>query len=117
VYAETLRLYRALKLDRPRIRLVGVKAENLRPTGQATQLALDFSGGSAGPAAPARTADRAIDALVAKFGASVVRPTSLLSPRVVPSAGGLNRAKPQAENSPDPHQITNRRNLPGNPST
>ncbi|MCW2541334.1 MAG: DNA-directed polymerase [Frankiales bacterium] len=44
IYAEALALYRSLKLDQPRVRLVGVKAENLRPAGEATQLALDLTG-------------------------------------------------------------------------
>jgi DNA polymerase-4 len=96
VYAEALALYRALRLDQPRIRLVGVKAENLRPAGEATQLALDLTGNDRrslpGP-------DRAIDALVARFGEDVVRPASLLR-RAVPSAGGLNRATSRPENSP-----------------
>ncbi len=55
VYAEALALYRALRLDQPRIRLVGVKLENLRDADEATQLALDFdeSTGSGVPGQPA----------------------------------------------------------------
>jgi DNA polymerase-4 len=44
IYAEALALYRSLKLDQPRVRLVGVKAENLRLADEATQLALDLTG-------------------------------------------------------------------------
>ena len=78
VYAEALALYRALALDRPRIRLVGVKVENLRPVDEATQLAFDLSGEAERPAS---AADRAVDALAARFGESVVRPASLLQIR------------------------------------
>ncbi|MCW2522240.1 MAG: polymerase, partial [Frankiales bacterium] len=59
IYAATLQLYRALDLDQPRIRLVGVKAENLRAADEPTQLAFDLpepgSGRRAG-AAPAGAA-------------------------------------------------------------
>jgi DNA polymerase-4 len=42
VHAAAVELYRSLRLDQPRIRLVGVKAENLRALGQvAEQLTLD----------------------------------------------------------------------------
>ena len=77
VYAEAVQLYRALALDRPRIRLVGVKAENLRPAGEATQLALDLFGDQPAGRAPARPTGP-IDALTARFGEAVVRPASLL---------------------------------------
>jgi DNA polymerase-4 len=90
VYAEAVQLYRSLKLDRPRIRLVGVRAENLRPVGEATQLALDLFGHQKRAAGPA---DKVIDALAARFGKSVVRPASLLGePSDGPSAGGFNRS-------------------------
>jgi DNA polymerase-4 len=87
VYRAALELYRALALDRPRIRLVGVKAENLQSTTDATQLAFDLTG-SETPAANRRrvaergpAADRAVDALNARFGDSAVRPASLLGVR------------------------------------
>ena len=117
VYAEALALYRALRLDQPRIRLVGVKVENLRPAGEATQLALDLSGSAGSSAAPAGAADQAIDALVARFGESVVRPASLLSPTVVPSLGGLNRADRAPSKPAGGRQITKRGNLPSNPTS
>lgn len=113
VYAEALALYRTLKLDKPRIRLVGVKVENLRSAGEATQLALDL-GGPARSSTPA--ADRAIDALVAKFGESVVRPASLLTPGVA-SLGGLNRAGGTADEPAGGRQITKRGNLRSNPTS
>ena len=132
VYAEALQLYRALGLDQPRIRLVGVKLENLRSADEATQLALDLDGGGSdgrsrselgGSAvarrdpASARVTEQAIDALVARFGDAVVQPASLLSPTARPAAGGRNRVKGHAENSPVRHQITNHQNLPSNPET
>ncbi|MEO6502252.1 MAG: DNA polymerase IV [Jatrophihabitantaceae bacterium] len=89
VYSETVKLYRSLKLDRPRIRLVGVKAENLRPAGEATQLALDLFGDQQPAGAPT---DRVIDALAARFGKSVVGPASLLGQSGHGSAGGFNRS-------------------------
>ncbi|UQX87202.1 DNA polymerase IV [Jatrophihabitans telluris] len=141
IHEVAMQLYRELHLDRPRIRLVGVKAENLRNADEPTQLALDFPTGSpragmpragalqasapeagapqAGlerdgtradgpphalpPAHSARTlaaptgpvaardherssrrrdrdaaAERAVDALTARFGQSTVRPASLI---------------------------------------
>jgi DNA polymerase-4 len=86
VYAETVKLYRSLRLDQPRIRLVGVKAENLRPAGEAVQLALDLFSDRQPANAPT---DRVVDALAARFGKSVVGPASLLGQR---SAGGFNRS-------------------------
>lgn len=88
VYSETVKLYRSLKLDRPRIRLVGVKAENLRPAGEATQLALDLF--SEQPASA--PTDRVIDALTARFGKAVVGPASLLGPSEHGSVSGFNRS-------------------------
>jgi DNA polymerase IV len=76
VYAAARELYRGLDLDRPRIRLVGVKAENLRPEDEAVQLSLDLETEGAPPSA---ATDRAIDLLTARFGSSAVRPASLLS--------------------------------------
>jgi DNA polymerase-4 len=90
VYAETVKLYRSLKLDRPRIRLVGVKAENLRPAGVATQLALDLFEDQQPPNAPT---DRVIDALAARFGKPVVGPASLLGRQPGSgTVGGFNRS-------------------------
>ncbi len=90
VYAETVNLYRSLELDRPRIRLVGVKAENLRRADEATQLALDLFGDQRPAAAPT---DRVIDALTARFGKPVVGPASLLGRQSDSAvAGGFNRA-------------------------
>ncbi|HEY0169043.1 MAG TPA: DNA polymerase IV [Jatrophihabitans sp.] len=90
VYTQTVKLYRSLKLDQPRIRLVGVKAENLRPVGEATQLALDLFGDQQSAATPT---DRVIDALAARFGKPVVGPASLLGRQSADrSAAGFNRS-------------------------
>ncbi len=90
VYAETVSLYRSLALDQPRIRLVGVKAENLRRAGEATQLALDLFGDQRPAAGPT---DRVIDALTARFGKTVVGPASLLGKQSdSASVGGINRS-------------------------
>jgi DNA polymerase-4 len=76
VYAASLELYRALDLDRPRVRLVGVKVENLRPAGAATQLALDWGSGQDDNRNTA--ADRVVDALAARFPDAAVGPATLL---------------------------------------
>jgi DNA polymerase-4 len=95
VYAETVKLYRSLKLDQPRIRLVGVKAENLRPAAEATQLALDLFDE---PKPVAKPTDRVIDALTARFGKSVVGPASLLGRESQNrSAAGYNRSADRSQ--------------------
>jgi DNA polymerase-4 len=78
IFETAAELYAGLGLDRPRIRLVGVKCEGLRAADTvAEQLALDL--GRAAPDTPARTtADHAVDAARARFGAAAVRPGSLL---------------------------------------
>ena len=106
VYAEALALYRALALDRPRIRLVGVKVENLRPADEATQLAFDLSGATERPMS---AADRAVDALAARFGESVIRPASLLKADESRVQGGFNRARTEWPNRGTSGEITNRR--------
>jgi DNA polymerase-4 len=80
IYETALELYRSLRLDRPRIRLVGVKCEGLRDTeAVAEQLTLYLDGEA--PDTPARTrADSVIDAARARFGSAAVRPGSLLPP-------------------------------------
>ncbi|MDT4899633.1 MAG: polymerase, partial [Pseudonocardiales bacterium] len=79
LYETAVDLYRGLGLDRPRIRLVGVKAENLREAGSIPeQLTLDMSP-KAEPAPGRKRADQAIDAARARFGAAAVRPGSLVA--------------------------------------
>jgi DNA polymerase-4 len=81
IYDTAVDLYRGLGLDRPRIRLVGVKCEGLRDAaGVAEQLAFDLPAGAADAPARAR-ADSALDAARARFGSTAVRPGTLLPPR------------------------------------
>ena len=76
IYEAAAELYRGLHLDRPRVRLVGVKAENLLDAAQAPeQLTLDLGG-----TAPRRAAtDQVLDAARARFGSDAVRPASILN--------------------------------------
>jgi DNA polymerase-4 len=81
IYAASLDLYRSLNLDQPRVRLVGVKVENLRSAGEATQLTLDLTGEVSHRGSDLQrsaAADRAIDLLAARYGESTVQPASLL---------------------------------------
>jgi DNA polymerase-4 len=80
IYRTAVELYRALQLDRARIRLVGVKCEGLQPLGSVSeQLTLDL-GGAAQPVRPARDerAERAADAARDRFGAEAVFPATLV---------------------------------------
>ena len=79
IHSAAVQLYRGLDLDRPRIRLVGVKCENLRESATtAEQLSLDLD---AGPTSAA--VDAVADAAAARFGHNVLTRASLLasSPR------------------------------------
>jgi DNA polymerase-4 len=79
INATAVELYRGLQLDRPRIRLVGVKAENLQSGNSvAEQLVLDLP--SAQSAEPRRGAgiDTVLDTARRRFGAGAVQPGSLL---------------------------------------
>ncbi|MCL2781023.1 MAG: DNA polymerase IV [Actinomycetia bacterium] len=87
IYATAAELYAELGLDRPRIRLVGVRCENLRPAGSAPeQLSLDWlsradaADSEGADIGHARALDRATDAVRARFGATGVRPATLLDP-------------------------------------
>jgi DNA polymerase IV len=71
-----LDLYRGLRLDRPRIRLVGVKAEQFRDAADAPrQLSLDDV------APPDGALDEVTDATQVRFGPAALRPATLISPR------------------------------------
>jgi DNA polymerase-4 len=89
IYDTAVDLYRGLRLDRPRIRLVGVKCEGLRKVDDvAEQLTLDLAPrrapvAVAGPAAavsrPSQAAQAAVDAARRRFGESAVRAGTLLT--------------------------------------
>jgi DNA polymerase-4 len=101
MYDTAAQLYDALDLDRPRIRLVGVKCENLRPAGEvAEQMSFDdlraddtasavadppASGSSASSAKSASDRapsvnDRVLDAARHRFGADAIGFATLLRP-------------------------------------
>ena len=74
VYACARQLWEGLRLDRARIRLVGVRVEGLLPAAeQHRQLLLDE------PELGWREAEQAADRATARFGANSVRPATLLS--------------------------------------
>jgi DNA polymerase-4 len=79
LYDAALQLYRGLRLDQPRIRLVGVKAEGFRGAAEvARQLTLDdVTDGLLSPAAT--RADEAADAARARFGPAALRRAALMS--------------------------------------
>ncbi len=91
LHATALELYRQLDLGRPRIRLVGVKAEGLRPTGSAPQqLSFDDVLSAAGPdprPEPTRL-DRVADDVRQRFGAQAIgRATTLPATTARPITG------------------------------
>ena len=73
MYAAARALYDGLGLQRARLRLVGVRVEQLVRADRAiVQPALDD------PEFGWRDADRAVDKASARFGSGIVRPASLL---------------------------------------
>ncbi|MGI8881811.1 MAG: DNA polymerase IV [Jatrophihabitans sp.] len=95
IYAIATALYTSLRLDRPRIRLLGVKVDGLRDAASTPrQLTLDLGIDAAGEPSVAvarkeqanNDAQRASDAAAERFGAGAVRPASLILP-VDPSRG------------------------------
>ena len=81
VYETAIGLYEALGLERARLRLVGVRVEQIVPaTGQAHQLLLGERDSGW------READQAVDKAARRFGAGAVRPAALVDPE------GMSRA-------------------------
>lgn len=79
IYDTAVDLYRGLQLDRPRIRLVGVKCENLRdPADAPEQLELDVLDVADNPLRRSRSTDRVVDEARQRFGAGAVGYGSLL---------------------------------------
>jgi DNA polymerase-4 len=94
-------LYRSLELDRPRIRLVGVKCENLQESAAAAQqLSFDDMGPGARSAA-----DGVLDAARQRFGAAVVGYGSLLAQPERHSADQPSADQPSAD-QPSADQAT-----------
>lgn len=90
LYDTSCQLYRGLQLDQPRVRLVGVKAENLHEAERTPQqLALELSATT-----PRRTADRVLDQARARFGPAAIGYGSLL-----PGDGAGEGASDGARNS------------------
>ncbi len=86
VYETALALYDALGLERARLRLVGVRVEQVTDaSGQSRQLLLGE------PDRGWREAERAVDRAALRFGAGAVRPAALVDPdepRRGPRPGG-----------------------------
>jgi DNA polymerase-4 len=73
IYVTACELYEGAGLERVRLRLVGVRVENLCPAGEAPrQLAFDE------PERGWREAERAMDQVVNRFGHGAVRPAALV---------------------------------------
>jgi DNA polymerase IV len=73
IYAAARALYDALRLDRPRIRLVGVRVVGIVSAGDAARQ-LEFGARARGW----RDADRAADRAADRFGRGAVRPAALI---------------------------------------
>jgi DNA polymerase-4 len=75
IYATACALYAAAGLERVRLRLVGVRMENLAPANEAAhQLALDE------PEVGWREAERAMDRVARRFGRGAIGPAALVRP-------------------------------------
>jgi DNA polymerase-4 len=77
IYEVVRMLYKALKIDRARLRLVGVSLENLQEGAHEQMLLGSREKGW-------READTAIDRARARFGSSSVRPGRLIEPESEP---------------------------------
>lgn len=92
VYETARSLYDGLELDRPRIRLVGVRVEGIAPAGDAARQ-LELGAREHGW----RDADQAVDRASRRFGAGAVRPATLVhssAPEVHPAGPLRPRAGP-----------------------
>ncbi len=85
VYATARALYDGLELDRPRIRLVGVRVEGGTACGESARQ-LELGARERGW----RDADRAVDRAVDRFGTGAVAST-LVSPTTPKCGGGRSR--------------------------
>jgi DNA polymerase-4 len=75
IYATACELYETAGLERVRLRLVGVRVENLGPADRTPrQLTLDE------PETGWHEAERAVDKVVGRFGRGAVRPATLVRP-------------------------------------
>ncbi|RKS74522.1 DNA polymerase-4 [Actinomadura pelletieri DSM 43383] len=75
IYITACELYEGAGLERVRLRLVGIRVENLGPAGAAPrQLAFDE------PERGWREAERAMDQVAHRFGGGAVRPAALVRP-------------------------------------
>jgi DNA polymerase IV len=77
IYATACELYAAAGLERVRLRLVGVRMENLRPAGTATRQ-LGLGERETGW----REAEQAMDRAIRRFGPDAVLPASLVRGRL-----------------------------------
>jgi DNA polymerase-4 len=92
IFRTAAQLLAALELDRPRIRLVGIKAENLQvASGVCEQLSFDDvrpQPHDGTDSAPDRTLDTALDAARARFGRAAVGYAALLGAPARSDGGG-----------------------------
>lgn len=95
VYATARALYDALRLDRARIRLVGVRVEGISPVADAA-LQLPLGAREHGW----READRAVDRAVDRFGSGAVRPAALVDPHG-PATQPAGPLRPRADTPAD----------------
>ena len=95
IYDEVGEVYEALGKQHERIRLVGVRMENLSPAGGTAAALWDTDEGW-------REAEQAMDAVAARFGRGLVGPAALVSRRprdLPPTARGLGKAPSVADDS------------------
>ncbi|WP_019630733.1 DNA polymerase IV [Actinomadura atramentaria] len=113
IYTTACELYEASGLERVRLRLIGVRVENLAPAGTAPrQLALDdigdgppeSAGGGTGGAASVddwRAAERAVDQVAHRFGRGALRPAALVRPAASGGPRGASDGGPREPNGSD----------------